>query len=158
MKGMLYNFCMRVKKLLVVAFAFLFFAVCASAQSSESVSKMLETPAISVGQAAYFMAAYTTDDSSFSEAEALEFCVSTGLCKEISDADRTITLSEFAGLCMRTFDLKGGLLYTLTKSDHYAFRELQAKGVIARLADPSATLSGSNALMIITECLAALEG
>lgn len=147
---------MSVKKIIVTAACFLFFAaVNASAQSANAVSEMIETPAVRYSQAAYFMAVAVNPD--IPESEALDFCIHFGLCTTPSDPEKLITLSELAGMCMRTFNLRGGILYSITKSNHYAFREMQAKGFIPKSADPSATITGSNALVMITECIHAVE-
>ncbi len=145
------------KKNIVAVFGlFLLLAVKVNAQSADAVSSMIETPAVRYSQATYFMA--TAVDPNFStEEESLEFCIAVGLCNRPSSPDKLITMSEFAGLCMRTFNLKGGILYSLTRSNHYAFREMQAKGFISKNADPSATITGSNALIMITECITAVE-
>ncbi len=149
---------MSVKKIfLAVACVFFLGTAKVSAQSADAVSAMIETPAVSFCQAAYFMAVYAVDSDAISEAEALDFCIDAGLCSIPSDPEKLITLSELAGMCMRTFNLKGGIMYTITKSNHYAFREMQAKGFIAKNADPSATVTGSNALILITECIHAVE-
>ncbi len=146
------------KKNIVAVFGlFLLLAVKINAQSADAVSEMIATPAVRFSQAAYFMAT-AIEPSIETEAEALAFCVENELCTRSAHPDAPMTVSEFAGMCMRTYGLKGGIMYAITKANHYAFRELQAKGFISKTADPRSTISGSNALIIITECITLVEG
>jgi hypothetical protein len=59
---------------------------------------------------------------------------------------------------MRTFDLRGGIFYSLFPNDRYAYRELTAKEIIQGRADPSQKVSGEAFLYILGQISLQLEG
>ncbi len=58
---------------------------------------------------------------------------------------------------MRSFDLKGGIFFSLTKSPHHAYRELVYRGIIRGKADPDMPVSGRDLLLMINRILAVKE-
>jgi hypothetical protein len=71
--------------------------------------------------------------------------------------DDAATLNGVALLLMRSFDLKGGIFYSLFKSPHHAYREMVYKGLIRGDADPEMTVSGSQLLLIVSRILSVKE-
>ena len=127
-------------------------------QSSESVSKMIETEVVSCGQAGYFFAVYLDlVPETSGEAEALDALSEFGVYKCLSSAEVPVTYSQLAGMCMKSCKIDGGLMYKITKADHYAFRELQSKGYIPFSADPGASVSGYQTLNLINRCIEQIE-
>jgi hypothetical protein len=55
---------------------------------------------------------------------------------------------------MRSFNIKGGLFYSLTQNSHYAYRELVHKKIIQGRVDPAMNLSGERLLLITGRILA----
>ena len=144
---------MNGKKFFLITIVMLFSLSGIFAQSSDEVSKMLETEEVTVGQVGYFLAVYLNlvpeDANGRASLDALE----TAGYGSYRNADAPISLSGIAGLCMKVWKMKGGLMYSLFKSDHYAFREFQAKGYLSFSDDPMSHLSGSSALNLIYKCL-----
>jgi hypothetical protein len=71
--------------------------------------------------------------------------------------DDAATLNGVALLLMRSFDLKGGIFFSLFKSPHHAYRELVYKGFIRGNADPEMTVSGRQLLLIVSRILSVKE-
>lgn len=129
-----------------------------SAQSAEKVTEMLSTEKVTVSQTAYFAASWLNlIDDGASGADAVQKLSSAGIWKTSLKTDDKMNLSQFAGLCMKTWKIKGGLLYSVTHLDRYAFREFQAKDFIKRTEDPSAAVSGRRALILFTRCMELVE-
>lgn len=60
-------------------------------------------------------------------------------------------------LIMQSFEMKGGIMYTITKSPHYAYRELVSKSIIQGRVDPAMRISGERLLFIVGKVLAQSE-
>lgn len=147
------------KRILVIATLLLLCAAVVSAQSADVLTRMIESDQSTVGDTAYFLAVYRGSVSeNATAAEAVRALQSEGVCAEDLTADGILTYRVFSGLIMRAFDVKGGFMYSLTKSDRYAFRELQAKGFISAGVDPLDVISGYEALAVINDCLSAFGG
>lgn len=122
------------------------------AQSADMVTDMIKTNEVTWAQAAYFAATWLNPEQNFTNGqEALDFLSSQNIIST-KDPDSLITLQQLSGLCVRTWKIKGGLMYTLTKADRYAFRELKAKGIIDSSDDPSKKVTGRLALDVINSC------
>ena len=123
------------------------------AQNPDEVSKMIETEEVSVGQVGYFLAVYLELVPDVANGRASLDALGTAGYGSFSNADAPITLSQLAGLCMKVWNVKGGLMYSIFKSNHYAFREFQSKGYISFSEDPMSHVSGYRALNLIYKCL-----
>jgi hypothetical protein len=68
--------------------------------------------------------------------------------------DTPIKLGELSFLIMRSFNLKGGLWYTLFPGPHYANRFLVYQKIIQGARDPHTAVSGERLLQILGRSLA----
>jgi hypothetical protein len=59
---------------------------------------------------------------------------------------------------MGAFGIKGGVMYSVTKSPHYAYRELVYQGIIQGRADPGLAVSGDLLLFMVSKVLDRIEG
>jgi hypothetical protein len=60
-------------------------------------------------------------------------------------------------LIMRSFNLKGGIMYSIIKSPHYSYRELVSKNIIQGRTDPAMYASGEKLLFITGKVLSQKE-
>lgn len=147
------------KKILVIALLLVVFAAAVSAQSADALTRLIEADKATVGDIAYFLAVYRGSVSENATAtDAIRALQEENICSNSVSADNVLTYKVFAGMLMRTWNVRGGLMYTLTKSDRYALRDLQAKGFISSGADPVAAVSGYEALAVINDCMTELGG
>jgi hypothetical protein len=58
---------------------------------------------------------------------------------------------------MNTWIKKGGLMYSITKSPRYAFREMQSLGLVDYAKYPNQSLTGKEALNIMSKCIKIYE-
>jgi hypothetical protein len=63
-------------------------------------------------------------------------------------------LDNISKLLIGSFNVKGGIMYSITKSPHYAYRELTYLKVIQNRADPSMLVSGEQLIFYVNRLLA----
>ncbi|MBO7121971.1 MAG: hypothetical protein J6V90_01660 [Treponema sp.] len=134
--------------------------VAAYAQSAEKISQIVESQELTFGQAAYLALAYSGDiEEDVSEAEALEAAVKKNWIKNGAVDTAAIKLSELSALYLKATGIKGGLFYRVSgKSGRYAFKELKARNLLDKAADPAMTITGQNALSLFNSCVKIAEG
>lgn len=124
------------------------------AQSADKVTQILEADEITYGQLGYLSACQLSlvdDSTSFVEAfTALQNAGYVG--KDVSAGDK-VTYKGLSGLCSRTFGIRESLMYRITSADRYAFKQLQSLGAVPSSADPGRTVSGYDAMSVISECI-----
>jgi len=130
------------------------------AQTAARLEALLNEPALTWSAVAAFVleASDSMDAATVLEpADAFRFAVEREwLPKKIAPTDAA-RLNGTALLLMRSFNLKGGIFYSLTKSPHHAYRELVYKGLIRGDADPDMPVSGRDLLLIVSKLLSIKE-
>lgn len=145
----------RITALVLAAFCMLSL----SAQQADAITEILASTKLTCGQAAYVAATWLSlGEEPFPFERALDAVLAEGLLKTDKDSSQAITLAELAGLCVRTWEIPGGLFYTLSKSNRYAFKELRARGIILAEEDPAMTVSGFRGLNIMYKCMEISQG
>ena len=140
------------KIILLLLISLLFF--CGYAQSAQKLTDIIFSQEVTYGNASWFLAvqAGLIDDSK-SEKEAFDALSQNGWFNNIDAVyEEKITLKDFSYLCTLAFDIKGGILFRLTKAPRYAVRELKAMRIIPNNANPNAFISGRQMVNIITSC------
>ncbi|MCL2320134.1 MAG: OmpA family protein [Treponema sp.] len=128
-----------------------------SAQTAAEIEGLLGTEAVSYGQAARFVLK-AADISELQEpAAAFGFAAGQQWLPRNADAEGIASLQGISLLVMRSFDLKGGVLYSLFKNPHYAYREMVYQDIIQGRADPDMTVSGSDLLFLVSQVLSRRE-
>ncbi len=142
------------KLFLILAFPLFFSLNNLSAQSSQKLSEYLDVDFLTNAQASYLAAAYKNlipEDATYSQAfQALK---ETTPFLNSADENDYITLMDISKIYADAANLRGGLLYRLTKSRRYAFKELKAQGILPETADPSSKVTGRDAIAIFNGCL-----
>ena len=141
-------------RLLPVLF-FLVFAISCPlfGQTAARLEALLETPSLTWEQAADFI--LEAADTGLTGQQALTSLIK--LPKNVTPGD-SARLNGVALLVMRSFNLRGGIFYSIARSPHHAYRELVHKKIIRGSADPGMPVSGSDLLQIINRVLAMTEG
>jgi outer membrane protein OmpA-like peptidoglycan-associated protein len=121
-----------------------------SAQTAAEMDVLLETGAVSFGQAARFVL-ITTDwiDTGSSAGAAYALAREKGWVPEKSLEQSPIRTGELSFLIMNAFDIKGSFLYSLFPGPRYAFRELDYLGLLSGRRDPALPVSGEGLLRIL---------
>lgn len=147
-------------KKLISCFVIVLLACCAVfAQSSEQMSKILESEKASYYTASYLPALYANLISEeASESAAFEALQSNGYFTSEVNPDSYINLAELSYVYMKAFGMKGGLFFTLFDSPRYAFKEFKAQGILPSTSDPDMTVSGHDVIDLFNGCLAVTGG
>jgi len=132
----------------IFAVCFMLVSAFVSAQTAERIEQLLEKEAISYQEAAWIILEATgkfnvinTDVISGPE-NAYQYAAENGWLPRNITPDTTATFEGVSLLIMHSFGIKGGILYTIFKSPHYAFRELVYKGIIQGRVSPKMAVSG----------------
>jgi len=88
-----------------------------------------------------------------SYAVAFRFAEDQGWLPKGVTPDSPARLDSIALLCMHSFGIKGGLMYTITGKPRYAYRELAYRGVIQGRVDPMMKVSGEKLLFMVGRLL-----
>ena len=146
------------KKIYFFAFFLIFSVVSAYSQSAEYITEMLETDEVNFSQIAYLVATHLEFlPDTATEQQAMNVVNMAKISTIPEKPYNSISYKKFAQLCMNAWIKKGGLLYSITKSQRYAFKEMQSLGLIDIKKYPNQHLSGKEALNIMTKCITIYE-
>jgi len=143
------------RRLLFLLVVFLVLSAHIFAQTAAELETLLATAALSYEQAASFVlraADVTATGSAFNYAAEQKWLPTKAA------PDGIATLDGVSLLVMRAFGIKGGIMYSATKSPRYAYRELVHQGLIQGRADPDLAVSGDRLLFMINRILDREEG
>lgn len=145
---------MEIMKKIITILSILFIGAAAYSQSAQVVTEIIDAPKVTYGQICYLSAvSQNLISESASYEEAVKALADKGIISEQITPDTEITLSNLAYIYAQMFNIKGGLMFRLTKgSPRYAFKQMKSDGVISQNYDPSLILSGREALNIYTSC------
>lgn len=142
------------KKIITLFFA-LFLALSVYAQSADVITDILATEEVTFGQISYLTAVQmniVNDDASYDDAVMALY--ESGVIPFVEEVDSPVPAVDLAYLYSKLWNIKGGLMYRITKgAPRYAFRQFQADGIISSALDPSSYVSGQKALSIYTSCV-----
>jgi hypothetical protein len=143
------------KHLFFLLIVFLFLSAAVFAQTAEEIEILLSAKVLNYEYAASFVlraADVPVPDSAYNyaaERKWLSTKTATG---------GNATLNEVSLLIMGAFGIKGGIMYSLTKSPHYAYRELVHQNIIQGRADPGLAVSGELLLFMVGKVLDRMDG
>jgi len=134
---------------------FLSLPVFLSAQQStaQEIETLLNASAVTYAQAARFALEASGAAVIESPQEAFDYAVQQNFLPKNVSVDENARLDRISLLLMRSFNIKGGLFYSLFKTPHYAYRELISLNLIQGRSDPHMAVSGERLLFYITRIL-----
>jgi len=149
---------LRGKFFFLLTFCFLINAALLSAQSTATeIETLLNTNTVTYAQAARFLLEASDETAIRDTQEAFRYAQERNWLPKKVSANDTARLDAVALLLMCSFDIKGGLFYSIAKNPHYAYRELTYMQVIQGRTDPAMNVSGEKLLFITGRILAWLE-
>jgi hypothetical protein len=120
-----------------------------SAQSTAvEIETLLSSDTVTYAAAARFLLEASETMKTSKPEEAFNYAVEQNWLPKKAAAEDPARLDAISLLLMRSFDIKGGLFYSLAKNPHYAYRELVHKKIIQGRTDPAMKLSGERLLLI----------
>ncbi|MCL2210546.1 MAG: hypothetical protein FWB95_01340 [Treponema sp.] len=129
---------------------------------AEEIETLLAADAVTYLQAARFLLEASDAYATFDSQDAFRYAQEQKWLPKKADADDTARLDAISLLVMRSFGMKGGVMYSITKNTtalaaHYSYRELTAKKVIQGRTSPAMNVSGRQ-LLFITERMISQSG
>ena len=141
-------------KVRIALLFFIFGSFFCFAQSNEKISEILESTQVTYGQICYISASaqgFIEDDASYQD--AVQALYDNNQIKSMIYEEELIPLVNVAFVFSQIWSVKGGLMYKLTKgSPRYVFKQLKSDGIIEKTKDPTAIISGKEALSLYTTC------
>jgi len=125
------------------------------AQTAAEIETLLATDAVSYDQAASFVLRAADVETT---GPAFDYAAEQKWLSGKASSGGSATLDEVSLLIMGAFGIKGGIMYSATKSPHYAYRELVYQGIIQGRADPGLAVSGDLLLFMVNRVLDQTEG
>jgi hypothetical protein len=125
--------------------------------TAQEMEALLAKNELTYAEATHFILRAADRLAAMDEEEAFWFAAKQGwLPKSVSPGD-SARLDGLALLIMNSFDMQGGVMYSITKSPHYAFRELQYRDIIQGRADRYMKVPGDLLLFIVGRVLTESE-
>lgn len=138
----------------IVLLLILFLGFAAYGQDASKVTEILEAEQLTRAQASYIAVSWLDSaNESLDFAETAQIALEQGLLKDGVDVNEPIRLDELAGLCMKAWNVPGGLFYRMTKANRYAYKELVVRQFLPSNGDPSFTVSGAEGLNVMYQCM-----
>jgi len=137
------------------------FIVCASylpaQETAEEIEKLLSKDIITYAAAARFILEASDTKVTSDVHEAFLYAVQQKWLPKNAAENDPARLDGISLLIMRSFNMKGGILYSIIKTPHYSYRELVSKNIIQGRADPAMYVSGEKLLFITGKILSQKE-
>jgi len=123
--------------------------------TAEEMETLLATEAVTYEQAVRFLLEASDAFATYDSQEAFRYAQEQKWLPKKVSADDKARLNAVSFLAMRSFEMKGGVMYSITKKStalgsHYSYRELTAKKIIQGRTSPRMNVSG-RLLLFITE-------
>ena len=149
---------MKMKKVTVtILLLFLLLPVFLHAQTAERIERLLQSSAVTYEDAASFVLEAADVFTAPTPAEALSYAVEQGWLPRGGAVGGNARLDRVSLLIMRSFNIRGGLFYSIARNPHYAYRELVYLNVIQGRNDPAMAVSGDLLLFMINRVLSYKE-
>jgi len=139
----------------------LFFLVSLStplhAQTADEIETLINTNAVTYSQAVRFVLEAANIAAIKDRGEAFQYAQDHKMLPQKAVPDAAVTLENISYVLMKSFNIKGGLIYTITKNQRYAYRELVYMEIIQGRADPGMKVSGDQLLFMVGRLLSDQE-
>ena len=124
---------------------------------AEEIEALLAANAVTYAQAARFLLEASDAFAKYDSQEAFRYAQEQKWLPKKAGADDKARLDEISLLAMRSFEMKGGVMYSITKNKHYSYRELAAKKIIQGRTSPSMKITGRQLLYITERMLSSAD-
>ena len=124
------------------------------AQSNEAIDLLLDEPQATMGSAAYLVlvaADIARDD--WTREQSVRELASFGWGFEDARPEDPVNLGSLAYMIMRSFDMKGGIMYAIFPGRRYAAREFAFRKIVPGISSSYRILSGLDVANILGKAL-----
>ena len=139
---------MKKKSSLTLLFVtcYLFFGNCLTfAQTADRIERLLQQDRVSYRDAALLVleaSGHLDSETQTSADDAFSFAVERGWLPTDAQANNDATLGGLSLLVVQAFEIDGGILFSLFKNPHYAYRAMVYRGIVQGRTDPQMPVSG----------------
>jgi len=151
---------------LFLALWLLFIASLLPAQTAVDLERLLDSPAVTFSQAAYFVLGSAGITDSFGNdvtgnsvkkddlvKTPFDLAMANSWLPKKARPDDPLTLGNLSFLMTRVFGIKGGLMYRLFPGKRYAYRTMVSRSFIQGRSDPAMKVDGQRFLLILGNVL-----
>jgi outer membrane protein OmpA-like peptidoglycan-associated protein len=128
-----------------------------SRSTAAEIETLINAKEITYAQSARFVLEASNTLATENQEEAFQYAVGQGWLPKNINAGDSARLNHICLLLMRSFNSKGGMMYSLTKSPRYAYRELTYRNILQSRKDPSMLVSGAQLLYYVNRILGSQE-
>jgi len=121
--------------------------------TAQEIETLLNSKTVTYAQAARFVLEAADALATNNSEEAFNYAVQQKWLPKKAASDAPARLDNISLLLMRSFKTRGGIMYSITKNPHYAYRELAYLKVIQNRADPAMLVSGEQLLFYVNRIL-----
>jgi outer membrane protein OmpA-like peptidoglycan-associated protein len=133
-------------------------AFLAAQSAAAEIETLLQTRAVTYAQAARFVLEAADAKITSNPDEAFYYAVQRKWLPRNVASNDPARLNGISLLLMGSFEVRGGIFYSITKSSHHAYRELVYKSVIQGRHNPSMPVSGEKLLFYVNRIYTIQEG
>ena len=137
---------------------FVFLAATAFGLTASDIEMLLDLEKMTCAQAAYYVLALALENPPANGEAAFAYARERDWISAKAQSGGPVTMGYLSMLVMKAFDFKGGLMYRITGSPRYAFREMTDRGFISGRTYPGFTVSGEQFLQIAGNVLTYIGG
>jgi len=132
-------------------------AFLAAQNTAVEIETLLASEALTYAQAARFVLEAAEAAAIYDPLEAFHFARERNWLPGKTEPDAPARLDNISLLVMQSFGFRGGILYTLTRSPHSAYREMEHRDFIQGRISPSQKVSGDTLLFMVGRVLGYVE-
>ena len=125
--------------------------------AAQEMEDLLAKDELTYAEAARFILKASEKFVTSDAEEAFWFAAKKGWLPKYTEPADPARIDGIGLLIMNSFDIEGGFMYSVTKSPHYAFRELEYRNIIQGRADRYMKISGDFLIFTIGRVLSEIE-
>lgn len=127
------------------------------ASTADEIEALLNTRAVTWAQAARFVLKAADVTAAEDPEQAFRYAAERSWLPKNAAAHEAARLDGIALLVMRSFDIGGGIFFSLAKNPHYAYREMTYRDILQGRIDPAMPVSGDILLYVCNRILSQRE-
>jgi outer membrane protein OmpA-like peptidoglycan-associated protein len=124
-----------------------------SQSTADEIETLLANNAVTYAEAARFLLEASDTIITYDPERAFRYAAERKWLPKKAEPNEAARLDAVSLLLMRSFGIKGGIMYSISKNPHYAYRELAYKNIILGRAEPAMNVSGERLLFITLRIL-----
>jgi len=128
----------------------------AFSQTAERIERLLQQDRVSYRDAALLVleaSGRLDTEKQTSADDAFSFAVERGWLPNDAQANSDAMLGGISLLVVQAFEIDGGVLFSLFKNPHYAYRAMVYRGIVQGRSDPQMLVSGELLLYTINKAM-----